>query len=232
MFNRPEKKTIYTLNINRAYPKEITDMTYPLLQNYADKIGADFFEITERCYPEWSITFEKCQIYELGQKHNNDWNIYIDCDALIHPDMPDVTSFINRNTVMHCGNDLASLRWKSNRVFLRDGRMIGSPSWMCVASDWCIELFEPMTDMTPEETYSQISPLASERRAGITPDRLIEDYVFSYNIAKYGLKFRSFKDIRRELGIEHKPLTTHFYAIPHEEKIIKLHRVLKEWGLI
>lgn len=227
-----EKKTIYTLNIDRAYPKEMTDMTYPLLKNYAYKIGAEFFEITERKFPEWSITYEKCQVYELGQQHGNIWNIFIDCDAIIHPDMPDLTAFINRNTVMHYGYDISMLRYRNNRFFLRDGRMIGSATWLCVASDWCIDLYRPMTDMTPDETYSQVFPLVNELRAKITPDRLVEDYVFSYNIAKYGLKFKTFKEIRQEIGIDKKPLVNHIYAVPMEEKIIQQRNVLKGWGLI
>jgi hypothetical protein len=40
------KKLLITFDIN--YTKEITDITYPYMKSYADKIGADFKIITER----------------------------------------------------------------------------------------------------------------------------------------------------------------------------------------
>ena len=71
------KKTVYLLNIG-DYEPEITSLTYPYISRYASKIGAAVHLITERKFPEWPITYEKLQIYELGRQHGNDWNIYID----------------------------------------------------------------------------------------------------------------------------------------------------------
>ena len=88
MWNKPLKKTLYTLNIGN-YGPEITALTYPYMRRYAEKIGADFFIITERKFPGWPVTFEKLQIYELSQQHANDWNIFCDGDCLIHPDLMD-----------------------------------------------------------------------------------------------------------------------------------------------
>jgi hypothetical protein len=84
------KKTIYTLNID-DYAPEICALTYPLIQAYARKIGADFQVIRERKFPDWPVVYEKLQIHELGQRDSNDWNIYIDSDTLINPEMFDIT---------------------------------------------------------------------------------------------------------------------------------------------
>jgi hypothetical protein len=232
MYQRQEQKTIYTLNLDKAYPKEITDMTYPLLKTYAQKIGADFYEITERKFPQWTATYEKCQVYELGQLHKNDWNIFVDCDALIHPDTPDVTAHMSKEFTAHNGADLNTIRWRMNNVFRRDGRKIGSASWFCVASDWTIDLFHPMVDMTPDETYFQIIPVYNELKAGVTPSRLIEDYVFSYNIAKYGLKFDTIHDIFERNKIGGFNFLWHIYAVPYQEKVVNMRNVLKAWGVI
>jgi hypothetical protein len=225
------KKTIFTLNTNPAAYKNITDLTYPFLKHYAQKIGADFYEIKERKFPEWTITYEKLQMYKLGQEMKNDWNIFIDADALVHPDTPDFSNHLSKDTVAHNGSDMASFRWKYDKYFWRDGRNIGSCTWMCWASDWCIDLYRPIDDMTPEEAYSNISPISSETNFGITPSRLIEDYVMSRNIAKYGLKFTTLKDIQKNLGAEGADLFFHLYAVTSEEKEQRIKQCLKNWGL-
>jgi hypothetical protein len=232
MWQKKIKKTVFTLNLNPDIYKEITDLTYPLLKEYCRKIDADFYEIKERKFPEWkSPTYEKCQVYRLAQEMENDWNIFIDCDALVHPDTPDITSLIPKDTVLHNGHDFAAIRSKYDRFFLRDGRHIGSPTWLCVASDLCVELFEPVTDMTPEETYEHIFPTAGELKAGVEPFRLIEDFVFSRNIAKYGLKFETIFGLMNTLKFNGE-FFFHLYAIPIEEKIARMKIQLKSWGLV
>jgi glycosyltransferase involved in cell wall biosynthesis len=226
------KKTVFTLNIGN-YAPEITDLTYPLIKEWCRRIGADFYEITENKFPEWkSPTYNKLQIYELAQKMENDWNIFIDCDAVIHPDFPDITDLLQKDTIFHNGSDFSLLRWKYDRFFKRDGRHIGSPTWFCIASDWCIDLFKPLDDLTPEEAYSNIFPTLNELKSGYEPWRLIEDYVMSRNIAKYGLKFKSFTDLKNEHpGIQGEYLW-HIYAVPNEEKLVKMKELLKNWKLL
>jgi hypothetical protein len=232
MWEKPIKKTLFTLNIDNAYDKRITDITYPFLKAYAHKIGANFHIITERKFPDYPITYEKCQVYELGQQMNNDWNIFFDCDALIHPDFMDITNYLKKDMCAHNGVDLANVRWKYDRFFLRDGRNIGSPSWCCIASDWTIELFKPADDMTLEEIEQRIFPILNETKGGITPLRLIEDYVFSRNIAKYGLKFKTIDEKLKEVGYEgSSPFLWHNYNMPTDQKYVLLKQVLRNWGL-
>lgn len=231
MWQKKFKKTIFTLNVNN-YAPEITEITYPLIKRYADKIGADFYTIKDRKFPDFPPVYEKLQIYELGQKMENDWNIYIDSDALVHPDMIDVTNHISKNTVMHAGADLASNRWKYDRYFLRDGRNIGSCNWFTVASDQCIELWKPLDDLTLKEAISNINPTVHELSTIIIPEHLIDDYTLSRNIAKYGLKFMTCMDLLRKLLGDNIPqYFWHQYTIPTEEKVIRMKQVLKEWGL-
>jgi len=232
MWQKKTKKTVFTLNTEPDAYREITDLTYPLLKAYCKKIGADFHVISERKFPEWrSVTYEKCQVYQLAQEMENDWNIFVDADALIHPDMIDLTSLLPRDTVLHNGNDFAGIRWKYDRFFMRDGRNIGSCTWFNIASDWCIEMFKPLDDLAPEEAYSNIFPIGAELKNGYEPWRLIEDYVFSRNIAKYGLKFKTFADM-----VEEEPKMTgeyfwHIYATPIEEKVVKMRQTLNNWGI-
>ena len=229
MWQKKVKKTIFTLNVN-GYSPEMTTLTYPLIQAYARKIGADFYVITERKFPEWPITYEKLQIYELAQQMENDWNIYIDSDALVHPDTPDLTLLLPRDTVAHYGSDFAPTRWKTDRFFHRDGRHISSGNWLAIASDLCIELWKPVDDMTPAEAVANIQPSVIEQIGGIiTASHLIDDYILSRNISKYGLKYANIRDVLAKNYKEGGGFFWHHYLFPIDKKIEEMHGVMDKW---
>jgi hypothetical protein len=229
MWQKRVKKTIFTLNVN-DYSPEMTSLTYPLIQAYARKIGADFHVIRERKFPEWPVTYEKMQVYELAQQMENDWNIYIDSDTLVHPDTPDLTLLLPRDTVAHFGSDFAPTRWKTDRFFHRDGRHIGSGNWLALASDLCIELWKPVDDLTPAEAVANINPTVTERTSGvIETSHLIDDYVLSRNIAKYGLKYVNIRDLLAKNYRDGGGFFYHQYLFPIERKIEELHEVIDKW---
>ena len=231
MWQKPLKKMIYLLNVGN-YAPEINELTRPLIFHYAQKIGAEVFEITDRKFPDWPPVYEKLQIYELAQEHGNDWNIYIDSDALIHPDLMDMTAYMTKDTVAHWGHDVAENRWQTDRYFWRDGRHIGSCNWFTIGSDWCIELWKPLEDMTFEEAKTKIWPIVQELKSVITADHLIDDYTLSRNVAKYGLKFTNFKTIFKSVGYTEAAFLWHQYQMPLEQKLVEMKKQLKVWGLI
>jgi hypothetical protein len=218
------KKTIYTLNIG-DYAPEVCALTYPLMQAYAKKIGADFHVIRERKYPDWPVVYEKLQIFELGRKHRNDWNIFLDGDTLVHPEMFDVTEHLDKDTVCHNGTDMAGIRWKYDHYFRRDGRNIGSCNWFTIASDWCLDLWRPLEDLSLDEAVANINITISEMNSGFcsTP-HLIDDYTLSRNIARFGLKVKTVVEIGGHLGFRNaqgnpaSPFLYHKYTIPNEQK--------------
>lgn len=231
MWTKPIKKTVYLLNIGN-YAPDITAVTYPLIYRYADKIGAEVFVIKDRKFPEFPPVYEKLQIYELAQQHENDWNIYIDSDTLIHPDMFDITEQIHKDTVVHNGKDMASHRWKYDRFFLRDGRNIGSCNWWAIASDWCIDLWKPLDDLTLDEAVKRISPVVGEINGVTKADHLIDDFTLSRNIAKYGLKHTTNIDVCEKLGYKGgNPFLWHSYNIPDADKVPQMMNVLQQWGV-
>lgn len=230
MWEKPLKKTIFTLRVG-DYAPQICELTYPLIRAWAHKIGAEVVTISERKFPDFPPVYEKLQIYELAQEMGNDWNIYVDSDALIHPDMFDVTTHLPKDTVCHNGNDFAGNRWRYDRFFRRDGRHIGSCNWFTIASDWCIELWKPPEDLTFAEALENIFPIVNEINSHVVVrDHLIDDYILSRNIAKYGLKFTNVINIQRERGIEGSYFW-HHYTIPIEQKVIEMKKVLRDWGL-
>jgi len=230
MYNKEIKKVIYLLNIDN-YAPECTAITYPLIYHYAKKIGAEICNITERKFPGTPPVYEKLQIYELAQKYNADWNIYIDSDTLIHPDFFDLTAHISKDTIAHNGKDMATHRWEYDRYFLRDGRHIGSCNWWAIASDWNIELWKPLDDITVDEAISRIYPTVGELNGVVETDHLIDDFTLSRNIAKYGLKHDTIIDICKRVGYEQNGFLWHAYNIPEKDKLAQMHSILAHWGV-
>ncbi len=222
------KKTVFTLNVD-GYSPEITELTYPLMKRYAHKIGAGFHIINDRKYPKMPPVYEKLQIYSLGREMRNDWNIYIDSDALVHPDMFDVTQFLSKDTVCHNGVDMANNRWRYDKYFERDRRHIGSCNWLTIASDWCLDLWHPL-EIPYEEAIENIFPIQNELNTVITREHLIDDYTLSRNIAKYGLKFKTIMKILEEIKDSGNYLW-HQYTEPADKKIKDITRILANWGV-
>lgn len=224
------KKTIYTLVVDNFAP-EITAITFPLLKHYAHKIGAEFKVLTERKFPNMPPVYEKLQLYELSKL--SDWTIYIDADALVHPDCPDWTITLDKDTVAHNGKDFAPIRWRMDKYFRRDGRRIGSGNWFTLASDWCSDLWHPLEDLTPEEAYNNIFPTTHELRSGIDRTHLIDDYTLSRNIARYGLKFTTLRELQEtlKLGTQGDAFMYHQYTVSVPEKIKLLKEIIVRWQI-
>jgi len=223
------KKTLFTLNVDNYAPK-IWELTQPLLKAYAKKIGADFYVINKRKYSDFPPVYEKLQIYDLGRDMKNDWNIFLDADVLVNPDMYDITEYLTKDTVCHNGKDMANIRWTYDRYFRRDGRNIGSCNWLAVASDWCIELWEPPKDITLSQMVKNIHPTINELRCGVTPSHLVDDYILSRNIAKYGLKYTTVGEINQRFGLD--GLFYHQYVISQDQKAFEMEKILVNLGML
>lgn len=221
------KKAIFTLNVGNQYCPEICKITYPLMRSYAEKIGAQFRVITERQFPSWPVVAEKLQLYHLGREF--DWVLYADSDALIHPEFFDVTAYLSKDTVLQNKIDIAGKRFRHDVYFLRDARHIGSCNWFTVASNWCLDLWKPMDDMIFEEAVGNISLTLGERQSGLfDAGHLIDDYVLSRNIARYGLKFRTLASIQQEMG-DRMQYLWHEYLLTTEQKIEQMKALVKGW---
>ena len=232
MYDKKIKKVVYLVNIGN-YEEELRKITYPLIHHYANKIGAEICYITEPKINYPSPRCEKLQIYELAQKNNADWNIYIDSDTLVHPDCFDFTAHMSKDTVAHNGKDMATHRWYYDRYFRRDGRHIGSCNWFAIASDWCIDLWRPLDDLTPEEALTRIFPTVGELNGCIGRKEILDDYILSRNIARYGLKYTTFIDICEKLNYKGgNPFLFHAYNVDSAEKLRLARQVLNTWGIL
>lgn len=225
------KKTIFLLDID-GYEPEVKAITYPLIERYAEKIDAEIFKIEKRAFEGFPITYEKLQIYELGNVLGNDWNIYIDSDALVHPSAIDFTELIDKDVVLQYGGDMALIRWKYDEFFQRDGRNIGSCNWFTIASDWCLDLWKPLDNgVSLEKVLGCIYPTQYELSMDMERGHLIDDYVLSRNIAQFGLHYKSIGNLIGYEQLQQADFLWHKYAISTEDKIEQMKQKLKEWHL-
>jgi len=184
------RKLIHVVNINNFFP-ELFALTYPTIRSYAERNGYMINMITERKFPDYPINYEKMQVYEDGK--DAEVNILCDADMLIHPKFPDVTTFLQRDSIAF--NDNYNISWKYHvdriRYFMRDGRDVGIATNFVVTSDWTHDAWEPLSlsqkdieDLAKKEnTESENDP--SQRGWGHYAD----EFALSYNMAKYGLKY-------------------------------------------
>lgn len=228
-------KKIYTLNVGDHQPK-IREFTRPYLEAYAIKCGFDdIIEITERKFPDWPVTYEKLQVYELGKE--NDWSLYVDSDALIHPDLLDFTELVRKDTVFFYGKDHWGSRWRYDNYQRRDGRDISACTWFVLCSDWTIDLWRPNEDIGPEQAVKNIKPVQVEanfaKYMGESmreyATHLIDDYTLSRNIAKFGLKHKTVPQLMEEVQMNLHPYFAHIYLDDPEVKLEFLQDIHMQW---
>jgi lipopolysaccharide biosynthesis glycosyltransferase len=224
------KKAVFTLNIDGNYSPEICALTRPFLEGYARRIGAKFIEITKREFPEWPVVYEKLQIHDLGRDY--DWSIYFDSDTLVHPDLFDITEVIGRDTVLQNAQDMAGNRLVYDDYFRRDGRHIGACNWFTVASNWCLDLWKPLDDLTPAEAIQRIHAVRAEQKVGIANEHLIDDFVLSRNIARYGLKHQTFQKLITRLERPSDEYFWHIYTMTEAQKIVAIKETLERWEAV
>lgn len=225
-------KTIFLLNIGDFAP-EVTEITYPLIRYYADRIGAKIHTITERKFPDWPVTYEKMQIYTLAKEIGSDWNIYVDSDTLIHPETPDYTLYLSKGTVSFHDTDLSTVRFKQDEYFLRDGRYLAPGNWFAIASDLSLDLWHPL-DITLEDALKNIFPCPKEVRGNVTKQHLIDDYTLARNISRYGLRVKTARQIYKEFNLwtgflQHQYLMTHEQQAQYYKNVI--YQTEDAWGI-
>jgi len=240
-WHRQPTKLMATLIVDN-YAPSVTDITLPLLKHWAKKHRYDFHIITERKSPALPPVMEKFQMYSLVQERKVEYAIFVDADALVHPDMYDPWAHIPRDHCWHNGHDMCNLRWTvaADRFFQRDGRFLAGGNWLTGASDWTYDIWAPHDDLTIEQAIANITPIVMEKKTVIEASHLIDDYLTSRNIAKYGLKFAEIGKLSQQLGVpfvqdKNGQLTCayfwHAYTVGVEEKVLAMKEVLKMWGL-
>ena len=167
-------KNVFVLHVDNYRP-DLCKFTLPTIRAWADKIGANLRFIQSRKFNGWPITYEKMQVHELGRGAR--WNILVDADFLLHPDLPDFTDMLDRSVVgIHYGFNWRQF-FKPNPYLERARHTQAVAGGFVITSDWTHDLWEPLP-MTPAQALSQTArPF------------IIDEYAMTYNLCKYGLNF-------------------------------------------
>jgi hypothetical protein len=222
------RKVVFTLNVN-GYSPEITAITFPLMRYYAKKIGAEFRVIESRRFPSWPIVYEKMQIYDFGRDYH--WIIFFDADTLVHPECIDFTCFLDEDTCAHNGQDMANIRFQYDEYFIKDKRNIGTCGWCTIAPETCINIWKP-PDLSLQEILKRCRLTVPERNCGLMDDEhLVDDYVMSHNIAKFGIKHTTIKDLLPQIGLPGADFFWHSYTICNQEKVRQMKETLWRWAI-
>ncbi len=150
--------------------------------------------------------------------------------------MFDPTSHLTKDTVLFNGKDMSEIRFFADKYFLRDGRRIGACDWFACSSDWTRDDLYSFPDISFEECVQNINVTVGEHRSGLFKDNhLIDDYVLSRNISRFGLKHDTAIDICGRMGWRNpqtgqpsNPYFFHLYAINEAEKIGRMLDVLSK----
>lgn len=168
------KKALFVVKVDN-YKQSICNLTIPTIKKYADKIKADYIEITERKFQDFPPTYEKLQVYELGKEY--DWNILCDADLLIDENAPDFTIGLDPNYIGIFESFPASSMFELDNVFQSDKRNIGIASYFIITNKINHQLWKPL-DLSWEEAR-----LKTKR------EFIIDEYCLSRNLAEKKILF-------------------------------------------
>jgi hypothetical protein len=160
------KKVLVTLDIN--YPKEITDLTFPCMEQYAKNIGAEFLILTERKFPHLPITQEKFQLYDI----DSDYIIFLDADALINPNSFDFSTLKSDIIVI--------AEWLDGADFLPESPP--GKNKIRIHSAFLAFSKESKYLVKPHENPLQYIPNILNPK----PEWQLDEYVMSLNLLKHG----------------------------------------------
>lgn len=186
------KKQIFTVCVDNYRP-ELCEITIPAIQRYADRIGAKFTLLTQRLHKTFPPTYEKVQTFFKGL--DDDWTILIDADMLINDRFPDVTKNVPLDSVGIHMTYPADMLFAANPYFMRDGRKLGLASNFMVVPRWCHDVLTPLDHPFAPNTVTK-------------RDFIIDEYCFSLNLAKYGLKIAKICEDKDLLNMLHLNVTT------------------------
>jgi hypothetical protein len=174
---------IHVLNIGNYFP-ELFNLSIKTVRDFAERIGADLNIITERKYKDWPVLTEKLQVYKDGIDY--DWNLLLDADILVHPNAYDPFLKLHPAFVGCKDSYDANRQLRTDKYFLRNGRNVGLSSCVIATSQFTHDLWKFPDDLTKEDILNNI---LQERK-------IVDEYVISRNLAKYGLYYRELYPIK------------------------------------
>jgi hypothetical protein len=173
---------VVTLDID--YPKEITNITFPLMEKYAKNINANFKIIQERKYPNLPITLEKFQLYDLSADY--EWIIFLDADVLINPNTVNFTKIIDKNVVVVSEHiDVSKLKtpqFQTKNVMGNYSISSHSPFYFLAFHNSQKAVVSPWEDPLQYKNY-----INKNKKSNFKQEWYLDDFLLAINIVKYNV---------------------------------------------
>jgi len=197
------KKRVYVLVVDNYLP-EVCEVSLPLIEKYAEKINAEFYMISDKKFPDLPVSYEKLQIYELGKDY--DWNILIDADMLIHPNMYNIFDILPEGFVGVWHQYAGSILFKNIELGIAANFLLVPKSHH--------EVWKPFDN--PHERVKDLK----------NPFNL-DEYCISYNMKQLGYKISGV-----EIGDAYGKLFYHLNVNTDNKDSEQIRRELKGWSYI
>jgi hypothetical protein len=128
-------------------------------------------------------------------------------------------------------SDFTPQRFKPDEYFLRDGRFLGKGNWFMIFSDWTRDVYHPLDDISFEEAESRITPIIDESSTVVTAGHLIDDYLTSRNIARFGLKHTLISEQKTKFNTpDPAKYLWHNYTVSNDRKVVEMHQAIINWA--
>ena len=112
-----------------------------------------------------------------------------------------------------------------------DGRNIGTCGWFVCAPKACFDLWKPAPEPL-DWLLEQCYPIEMEHNSGvIDKGHLLDDYVISRNIAHFGLKHDTVREMLKRIGAPENGFFWHQYTLPEAEKVRQMKGILFDWHI-
>lgn len=202
------KKLLVTLNI-AVYDRDITSLTFPHMKEYAKNIGADFYIIAERKFPDLNVNLEKFQLYDICL--NYDSIIFLDADCLINPKGIDLTKLVENNRVIISSYNSPTHHFHSKNIEKKYNLKYYAPFFFLVFhknSRNCVKPYKNPLD------YYQYINFKSENKEFVKyfEDKnlpeikkldgiFLDEFLLTLNLHRYNIKTASLQEDFPELNI-------------------------------
>jgi len=202
------KKLLVTLNIN-DYDKEITELTFPFMKEYAQNIGADFHIIKERKFLNLSVMLEKFQIYDISKDY--DWIIYLDSDCIINPKTKDLTSLVEKDRVLISGYVPPGHHFHYKNIEGKYNLQYYAPFYFLVFHKNSRDCVKPYKNVKQYRDYINLNSshpemiqymkIKSDIIDGDIKMSMLDEFFLTLNLHKYNIKTAALKKDFSELDV-------------------------------
>ena len=219
------KTALWVVAVNNYLP-DLCAITFPNLKEFAEKIGAEFKVITDRKFPDFPPSYEKLQIHELGKDY--EWNILIDADIIIHPDLPDPRVRTGKNNLgVYYGFDLRVAFPRVDPYMEKYARENGNV-YHGIVTNFLV------ANKNIHDIWSPLEYKFDECKDWCCRPHILDEYSISRNLGKFSIPYKAFvlpseQNMIFHINAENRNIEKEGGKGEYSKNIKKAKQLLEEW---